>query len=328
MKIGTIALSAIGLPAILVVIVLGRSGFLRAPRFRANFEMDAYRDGGPFIKPRTVRNGLAIYAVGKGKPILLFPYPHADTVAPMAQGPLSRILVSLGRQVISFDVPGAYRSVRTPRGDMAEMLQCALEALERCGIEGEIDVIGHSMGSLCALGFSIEQPQRVGRLVLVGSMSGFPAAVRWGMPGSCWHWTDGEYWKCMWWGIRLMFGRGDLALHKRLSNLMLYPCFFDKSFFTPVAIRPEDAEWGAPIRYLWLRNLGRKVDYSSRLDRVRSTTLICAGRYDPETPIACAQELSHGIRDSRIIVFEKSGHMPFIEEPDLFARSVASFLRD
>src|SRR5512140_3376563 len=304
------------------------AGFLWPPRFIRNFEMAEYADGGAFIEPFAVRDGLAIYSVGHGKPILLFPYPHADSVVPMAQSELAQALVSLGRRVISFDVPGAYRSVRNPGGTMDEMIQCALEAVDGCGAAGKIDVIGHSMSSLCALGFALEHPERVERLVLVGSMSGFPAVVRWGMPGSCWKRTERAYWQCMAWGIWMMFGRGDLALHKRLSDLMLYPCFFDKSFFTPAARSAGDASKGTPIRYIWLRNLGRKIDYSSRLAEVRVPTLICTGRHDPETPLACGEELARGIPGSRFIVFEKSGHMPFIEEPELFSRSVKAFLED
>jgi pimeloyl-ACP methyl ester carboxylesterase len=307
---------------------LYKSGFLSKPRFIRNYELDEYSATRRFIEPLAVKDGLAIYSVDKGKPILVFPYPHADTTVPMAQGSLSRALVSLGRRVITFDVPGAYRSTRDPRGNIEEMLQCARETLQGCGVQGKIDVIGHSMGSLCALGFSIEHPESVNRLILVGGMAGFPAAIRWGMPGSCWKWTEGEYWTCMWWGIRMRFGRGNLELHKRLSNLMGKPCFHDKSPFTQVAIDPDDRNKGVPIRYIWLGNLGWKINYASRLAQLQTPTLICVGRYDPETPLPCSEELRRGIPDSRMVVFERSGHMPFIEERDLFLSTVNQFLAE
>lgn len=55
---------------------------------------------------------------------MLFPYPHAHTVEPMAKGQLSKILQDLGFSVITFDVPGAYRSTREPNGTIEEMLEC------------------------------------------------------------------------------------------------------------------------------------------------------------------------------------------------------------
>ena len=42
-------------------------------------------------------NGLSVYSVGAGAPVLLFPYPHAHTTTPMAQSPLAEILTGMGR---------------------------------------------------------------------------------------------------------------------------------------------------------------------------------------------------------------------------------------
>ncbi len=301
--------------------------FSLAPRFIKNFEEDEYGEGGRFIAPALIKSGLAVYSVGDGPPALVFPYPHADTTEPMAQSPLAQLLTGMGRRVVSFDVPGAYRSVRNPRGGMDEMVSCALEALDALGIHCA-DVIGHSMGSLCALALSIEHPERVRRLILVGGMAGFPAVIRWGMPGSCWKWTDREYWQCMAWGMALRFGRGSLALHKRLSNLMGRPCYHDASLFRELPIRPEDGAKGVPIRYIWLGNLGWKLDYSRRLSEVRAPTLVCAGRHDPEAPLPCSEELARGITGSRLAIFEKSAHMIHMEEPDRFRAEAAGFLAD
>lgn len=305
----------------------GMAGFFRPPRFISNFEEEEYAGESRFIPPVLVQSGLAVYSVGEGPPVLVFPYPHADTTEPMAQSPLARLLVGMGRKVVSFDVPGAYRSVRNPLGGMDEMIACALETLDALGIT-RVDTIGHSMGSLCALGFSIEHPERVRRLILVGGMAGFPAVIRWGMPGSCWKWTDREYWQCMAWGITLRFGRGSLALHKRLSNLMGRPCYHDASLFQELPIRPEDRGKGTPIRYIWLGNLGWKLDYSRLLSEVRAPTLICAGRHDPEAPLPCSEELARGIPGSRLEIFENSGHMIHLEEPGLFRTEVSGFLAD
>ena len=37
----------------------------------------------------TVHDGLAVYRVGSGDPVLVLPYPHASTVQPMGEGPLA-----------------------------------------------------------------------------------------------------------------------------------------------------------------------------------------------------------------------------------------------
>ena len=60
-------------------------GLLRRPRFIQNFEEKEYGQVRPFWEPVSVNDGLAVYSVGHGEPVLLFPYPHAHTTAPMAR---------------------------------------------------------------------------------------------------------------------------------------------------------------------------------------------------------------------------------------------------
>jgi proline iminopeptidase len=280
------------------------------------------------VEPASVDDGLAVYRVGRGEPLLLFPYPHGHTTEPMAQGRIAGTLTGLGRTVVTFDVPGAYRSTREPVGDMDEMIRSADETLDRLGIQGPVDVVGHSMGGLAALAYAIERPERTRRLVLITSMSGFPAAARHGFPGSAYRPSEPDFWRILLWGIRLNRGRGNLALHKKLQNLMERASYHDKALFTPVAIDADDYDKGVPIRTIWSKNMYTRLSYADRLAEVRAPTLILAGRHDPEAPLACSEELRRGIAGARLVVFEHSGHSPFLEEPARFAQAVDVFLQD
>jgi hypothetical protein len=95
--------------------------------------------------PYTQSDGLSIYRFGKGEPILFMPYPHAASVVgdPMPTAIIER-LEQADRQVITFDPPGADSSTRPARLDLVEMLDSAEEALEHCGVNGLVDVVGHS----------------------------------------------------------------------------------------------------------------------------------------------------------------------------------------
>ena len=128
----------------------------RWPNYIQNFEEDEYGREHPYVQPLSVEDGLAVYAIGSGEPVLLFPYPHGHTIEPMGQGPLAEILAGLGRTAVTFDVPGAYRSTRAPVGDMEEMIRAADETLDRLDIERPVDVVGHSMNGLSALAYAIE----------------------------------------------------------------------------------------------------------------------------------------------------------------------------
>jgi proline iminopeptidase len=303
-------------------------GLYREPQYIRNFEEGEYGGQHGFVEPASVVDGLAVYTAGSGEPVLLFPYPHGHTTEPMAQGPIARILGGMGRTVISFDVPGAYRSTREPVGDIDEMIRSADETLDRLGIEDPVDVVGHSMGGLAALAYAIERPERTRRLILVTSLSGFPAAARWGFPGSAFRIYEPDYWRIILWGIRLNAGRGDLALHHRLQNLMERASYHDRSFFTPVETDAEDYEKGVPIRTIWSKNMYSRLSYADRLEEVQVSTLIIAGRHDPEAPLQCSEELLRGIPDASLVIFEQSGHFPFIEETSLFAQTVDAFLNE
>jgi proline iminopeptidase len=182
------------------------------------------------------------------------------------------------------------------------------------------------MGGLAALAYAIERPERTRRLVLVTSLSGFPAAARWGFPGSAFHIYESDYWRIILWGIQLNAGRGDLALHKRLQNLMERASYHDETFFRPVEIDADDHEKGVPIRTIWSKNMYTRLSYADRLVEVQAPTLILAGRYDPEAPLQSSEELLRGIPAARLVIFENSGHFPFIEEASLFAQTVDAFL--
>jgi len=102
--------------------------------------------------------------------------------------------------------------------------------------------------------------------------------------------------------------------------------YYDKSFFTPAEIDENDHDKGVPIRMIWSKNMYTGLSYAEQLNEVKVPTLVIAGRHDPEAGLSCSEELNEGIPDARLFIFEESGHSPFIEEADLFAETVGSFL--
>jgi proline iminopeptidase len=157
-------------------------------------------------------------------------------------------------------------------------------------------------------------------------MSGFPAAARWGYPRSDFQVYERDFWRIVLWGIWLNAGRGNLALHKKLQNLMARATYHDEVFFTPVEIEADDYLKGVPIRTIWTKNMYSRLSYADRLGEIGSPTLILAGRHDPEAPLQCSEELLQGIPDASLVVFEQSGHAPFIEEALHFSKVVNAFL--
>lgn len=68
-------------------------------------------------------------------------------------------------------------------------------------------------------------------------------------------------------------------------------------------------------------------DLTARLGEITCPTLVVVGRHDWRTPVPASQAIVDGIPNSELVIFEKSGHSPQLEEPELFQSTVREFLR-
>ena len=67
-------------------------------------------------------------------------------------------------------------------------------------------------------------------------------------------------------------------------------------------------------------------DVKPGLPGVRCPTLITVGQHDWVTPVAMSETIAALIPNSQLVIFEKSGHSPPSDEPELFRRVVRDFL--
>jgi len=67
-------------------------------------------------------------------------------------------------------------------------------------------------------------------------------------------------------------------------------------------------------------------DYRDVLADIDIPTLICWGRHDALLPVSGASHLHDGIHGSQLVIFEESGHCPFIEESEMFNRTITEFV--
>jgi proline iminopeptidase len=277
-------------------------------------------------EPVEVRNGLAFYQRGEGDPVLALPYPHASGGGPMIDGPLVSLTVECGFQVSTFDPPGQYRSTRSATVSLAEMVECATETLDTLVLPTRVAVIGHSMSALCAFYFGLAHPERVARLVLVGTPPGSGLAiVRYRAMPFHWQPWNPNLWRMTAWGIRLASGHGSLETHKKLDRLSDRANFVNQALISPVVIEPGDNHRPAPPRDRWWRAI-RKAQVVPRSSELRCPSLLIVGRHDPQTPVRVSMAMHERMPDSRLEIFERSGHSPFVEEPERFAYVLNDFL--
>ena len=200
-------------------------------------------------EPAEIHHGLALYQRGQGHPLLALPYPHASGGGPMIDGPLVSLAAGCGFRVSTFDPPGQYRSTRPARVSLDEMLDCATETLGTLRLPARVAVIGHSMSALCAFYLGLAHPDRVAKLVLVGTPPGSGMAiVRYRAMPFCWPPWNPDLWRMAGWGILLASGHGSLATHKKMDLLSERANFVNQALVSPIVIEPGDRHRPAPPR--------------------------------------------------------------------------------
>jgi proline iminopeptidase len=82
--------------------------------------------------------------------------------------------------------------------------------------------------------------------------------------------------------------------------------------------------WGSHGEFVIDGNL-TSVEYGDRLSSIHVPTLITVGDHDECDP-SLARYMSDKIIGSKLAVMPQSGHMTFVDQPDLFIRTVDGFL--
>ncbi|MCA0983535.1 alpha/beta hydrolase [Halobacillus yeomjeoni] len=69
-------------------------------------------------------------------------------------------------------------------------------------------------------------------------------------------------------------------------------------------------------------------DVTRKLEFISTPTLIICGRHDVQCPLSYSIEMNEGIPNSKLVIFEKSNHYPFLEEAKGFNEVVDLFLKE
>lgn len=190
-----------------------------------------------------------------------------------------------------------------------------LELADHFGHE-RVDLVGNSLGGALALRFALAHPERLGRLILMGSAGPpmKPTAELLNM---------------------LAFGSDPTAEH--LAGV-LRSFVFDLDRFgdvdelvasrLPEATRPEvQRSWHAMFHDEHGNPAGAQLALpGERVRTIEHPTLIVHGRDDRIIPLAGSLWLLEQLPDADLHVFARCGHWAMLEQPEGFARLVRDFI--
>lgn len=70
------------------------------------------------------------------------------------------------------------------------------------------------------------------------------------------------------------------------------------------------------------------LDLWPALPAFKLPVLVVTGRFDINVAPSTAWRIHKAIPESRFVVFEKSGHLPFFEEPEAWVETLERFLKE
>ena len=220
----------------------------------------------------------------------------------------SRYFAYHGWNALALDLPGHGASNGKPHAAVGAMADWISELLDELKLE-RVALVGHSMGSLVALETAARYPEKISKLVMVGTA--VPMAV------------------------------SDTLLNAALAN--------EHAAFDMVNIwgHTAAAQLGSnPLPGVWMAGdflrllekskpdvLGNDLkacnDYQDGViaaAKVACPTLLLLGKQDMMTSPKMTKELAAALKNCRVVVLERAGHIPMAEEPDGTLDALKNFL--
>lgn len=265
---------------------------------------------------RRVRTGTFdtnLHDSGAGSPVLMV-HGSGPGVSAWANWRLVMPALAQRRRVLAPDMLGFGTTDRPAHAEytLSRWVGQLLDLMDALGLD-RADVVGNSFGGALALALAIRAPQRVRRLVLMGSVG-----VKFDItPGLDAVWGYEPSYDNM---RRLM----DVFTHDRgLVTDELARLRYEASI-RPGVQASFAAMFPAP-RQRWVDAM------ASREEDIRAlphSTLVLHGREDRVIPLSNSLTLAHWIANSQLHVFGHCGHWTQIEHKNRFIRQVETFLAE
>ena len=295
------------------------------------------------IDEALVDNGgviLYVKTVGRGPPLVVVhggPGASHDYLLPS----LYRLASSY--RLVFIDERGSGRSPRLedPKQYTVEKMADDVEAVRTALHLGKIALLGHSYGGVVVQAYAFKYQANLSHLILASTFSSTRelnealGRMKQAMP------ADRR--------ARLealekagLFGKGEIWEHGRYTDeyaklawgVGYFPALYGarpEPNYDPVDGNTKNSwelyreMWGSHGEFVVDGNL-KEVEWVDRLAEIKVPTLILVGDHDQSDP-AMSREMNAKIAGSKLVVLPDSGHMTFVDQPELFIRAIRDFVR-
>lgn len=255
---------------------------------------------------------------GEGSPILLIHgfganlYTYHDLVLPLSRE----------HQLFLLDLKGFGKSPK-PAGQkysVEDQVSLVIQFILQNDLT-DLTIVGHSYGGGVALVTALrlieESPHRLRSLILIDSAAypqEFPTFIR---------------------VLRTpVLGPLGLSLlsSKRMARSILNLAFYDETRISEETIEKYAAPLDLPGSHNALIETAKQIvppnikEINARYKNIHVPVLILWGREDKIIPLKYGERLHEDLVNSKLVIFEKTGHIPHEEKPEEVIKSISDFL--
>jgi proline iminopeptidase len=285
-------------------------------------------------------NGVMIYymTLGRGEPLMIVhggPGASHDYFLPYLL-PLAR-----HNKVIFIDERGSGKSekLEDPAGYTVENMVEDVEAVRQALGLGKISLLGHSYGGVLAQAYALKYQRNLSHLILGSTFCSTAALnqvfvrMKENMPDELRQRIDSLE-------AQGLFGHGKDYQKNRYTNEYMIAAWGEGYFPYLYQNHPDPNDdptatgntswdlyremWGEHGEFIVDGNL-KSVEYTDRLSTIKVPTLILVGDHDESDP-SMSKVMNQKIAESKLVIFPKSGHMTFVDQPGMFMKAMEEFL--
>jgi proline iminopeptidase len=230
-------------------------------------------------------------------------------------------LLARQRKVVFYDQRGNGRSGALKPGQsctLADQIDDLEAVRAHLGVD-QLDLLGHSWGGFLAMAYAARHPEHIRHLILVGA-----AAPKWTETVNLFKdiFPEGQDRADSFaFADQLGDAQASVAGLREYFHWLFYSTAARDAFLAAVS----DSIFNKAVNES-IEHDAARFDLTPELAKFRFPTLVITGRYDINVAPSVAYKIHKAIRSSHFFVLEKSGHLPFVEEPEAFTRQIEGFI--
>lgn len=232
------------------------------------------------------------------------------------------VLAADGWRCIAMDLPGFGASpMPAERISITGYAAIVDELLRVLGVSRAV-VVGNSMGGFIGAEIALRYGTWVDRLVLV-SAAGLTIESQRNL-----YYLARATARVSAMGLGWLASQSDAVVRRARSRRTLLSIVAAHPSRLPAPLASEQLKGSGKPGFVPAMDALTSYPIRDRLSQIKAPTLIVWGDKDPLVPVRDAWEFGRLIPDSRVVVYEDTGHVAMLERPEAFNALLKEFLED